>query len=73
MSLSACSDQPLLAAQPNQAMGELARQLAANDVLRRTVEVKLAQHGVLYSRRCFAMGCCGLRMKENVLYGVLMS
>ena len=38
-------DQPLLAAQRNQAMAELARQLAANDVLRRTVEAMLAQHG----------------------------
>lgn len=37
-------DQPLLAAQRNRAMGELARQLAANDVLRRTVEATLVQH-----------------------------
>ena len=37
-------DQPLLAAQRNQSIVELARQLAANDVLRRNVEAMLAQH-----------------------------
>ena len=38
-------DQPLLATQRNQAISELARKLAANEVLRRTVEAMLAEHG----------------------------